>query len=103
MSRKEKEDGTVYIVQLTGEQISLIRKLYFRNELIYATSDTALIVQDNGNVDRVPFHRCYFCYQGSYKSIEAIAHTQDCVIPRMHKEYDALNAQFTQVLNEKKE
>jgi hypothetical protein len=98
----KKEDTTVYTVQLTGEQIHLIRKLYFRNELIYATSSMAQIVQENGKVHNVPFHHCYFCYQASYQSVEDIPHTQECVIPRMHKDYDALNAQFTQVLNEKK-
>lgn len=96
---KRKEDKTLYTVTITGEQIKTIRSIYLRIETVYVHRGVAEIIGESGKVERVPLYECHFCHQGSYESIAAIPHTRDCIIPLADKEFDALNAQFIQVLD----
>lgn len=96
---KNKGDKTVYTVQVTGEQIMLVRSLYMRIEQMWIHNGVAEIVRENSFVDRVPLYECFFCHKGSYGDASAIPHTKECIIPLADAEWEKMNAQFIEVLN----
>ena len=85
-----------YTIQITDEQIKLIRSLSLRTERLYTHRGVAELVQD-GEVKRVSYWECYFCGKASYESAAAIPHERKCIIPLMEKEYAGLNTQFLAV------
>lgn len=93
------KDKTLYTVQLTEEQISLIRTFHVRMEQMYVHHGVSELVQETGEVERVTFWRCYFCDKGSYTGIADIPHNKKCIIPLAHAEFWKMNGQFVDVLN----
>lgn len=94
MSPRKKGQKKTYTVQITEEQVSLIRSFAFRTTLLWMHTSQAAYVTNTGWVDFRSVHSCFFCHQGSYESLDAIAHTQDCVVTQMEREYASLNTQF---------
>lgn len=99
LPRKKKGDDIIYTVKITGEQIKTIRSFYMRTEQLYGHRGVTRMIQEDGTVKCVSMFECYFCGKGSYESAAAIPHEKDCIIPLAEKEFDALNAQFIDVLN----
>lgn len=95
---KRNGDKTVYTVKITGDQIMTIRSLYLRVEQTWVHHGIAELLRENGKVERVPFYECYYCHRGSYEGASAISHEQECIVSIADKEFDALNAQFVEVL-----
>lgn len=93
---KNKPDKTVYTVQITGEQINLIRSYSLRTEQLWVHCGISEQIRENGDVDRVPFWECYFCHKGSYRDADSIQHKETCVVPLADREFSAMNDQFIQ-------
>jgi len=97
---KNKGDKTVYTVQITGEQITLVRSLYLRVEQVWIRSETtSRVIRENGDVDCIMLYECQFCRKGSHESAGSISHKKDCIVALADAEWEAMNAQFIEALN----
>lgn len=99
---KNKHDKTVYAVQITGEQIMLIRSLVLRIEQTWVHHGVAELLRENNHVERVPFWECHYCHRGSYESAASIPHADECIVTLTDKEFTVLNDQFIKVLSSEK-
>ncbi|SRR6266702_8620613 len=98
---KNKHDKTVYTIQVTGEQIMLIRSLHLRIEQTWIHIGVAELLRESGKVERVPFWECYYCQRGSYENAASIPHSDDCIIPLADAEFGKMNEQFIHVESKK--
>lgn len=99
---KNKHDKTVYTIQVTGEQIMLIRSLYLRIEQTWIHNGIAELLRENNKIERVPFWECYYCHRGSYENAASIPHGDDCIVTLADAEFGKMNEQFMQVLDTEK-
>jgi hypothetical protein len=93
-----KTKPRTYLVQLTDEQITLIRAMELRREMMWFRHEAALSLDDEGNVIRMMIVTCQFCGRGASNGTD-IQHQKKCLIPLAEKEWEAMNAQFIDVLN----
>jgi len=99
---KNKHDKTVYTVNITGEQIMLIRSLYLRIEQTWVHNGVAEVLRENNNVERIPFRECYYCHRGSYEDAASIPHSSDCIVTLADAEFGKLNEEFVRILGANK-
>ncbi len=99
---KTKRGGQTYAIDMTAEQIKLLRGLHLR-VLMTWTHNSVAVFLENGEVKRIPLWECWFCGYGSYESSDAIPHGKDCIVTLAEREYVAereyagLNTQFDEV------
>lgn len=96
---KNKHDKTVYTIQVTGEQIMLIRSLYLRIEQTWVHRGVCEVIRETQKVERIPIYECYYCNRGSYEDAASIPHSDDCIVTLADAEFGKLNEQFLQVLD----
>lgn len=95
---KNKHDKTVYTVQITGEQIMLIRSLVLRIEQTWIGCRSSQVIRENNVVEHIPLYECYYCRRGSYEDAASIPHSADCIVTLTDAEFGKLNEEFIKVL-----
>jgi len=93
---KTKQSEQTYAINVTEEQIKLVRGLHLR-VLMTWTHNSVAVFLENGEVKRIPLWECWFCGYGSYESSDAIPHGKDCIVTLAEREYAGLNTQFDEV------
>jgi hypothetical protein len=94
---KESKEPKRYRVEITEEQIALIRAFSYRTEMLYIRHNINRVPDEKGEVVPVQTWECFFCYRASYESAAAIPHKEDCIVPFSEREYGALNGLFLAV------
>src|SRR6266568_7537582 len=94
---KNKHDKTAYTIQITGEQIMLIRSLHLRIEQTWVHTGVSEIIRETGIVERILMYECHYCRHGSYENATSISHAKDCIIPLADAEFGKMNEQFIHV------
>ncbi len=91
---KQTKEQKRYQIEITEEQIALIRGFAFRTEQLYIRHNMNRLPAENGDVIPTYTYECYFCGKVSYENAAAIPHEKDCIVPFSDREYGALNEQF---------
>ena len=99
---KNKHDKTVYTINITGEQIMLIRSLVLRIEQTWVHRGVCEVIRETQKVERIPFYECYYCNRGSYEDAASIPHSSDCIVTLADAEFGKLNEEFVRVLGASK-
>ncbi len=87
---KTKQSEQTYAINVTEEQIKLVRGLHLR-VLMTWTHNSVAVFLENGEVKRIPLWECWFCGYGSYESSDAIPHGKDCIVTLAEREYAERN------------
>ena len=96
---KNKHDKTVYTIQMTGEQIMLVRSLVLRIEQTWVHHGVCEVIRETQKVERIPIWECYYCSRGSYEDAASIPHADDCIVTLTDAEFGKLNEEFIKVLS----
>lgn len=99
MKTRTKSDKTAYQVEITGEQIMLIRSLVLRMDQMWIHNSVSDYVGENGTLETNIVYSCWFCRKASYDGVGKIEHDKKCIVSEVSEEFEKLNAQFIQVLS----
>lgn len=93
------KQNRTHTIQITDEQIKMVRSLAFRVDQLYIRHRVTEIIGEDGAIERKPISYCLFCDQGAYGQTAPISHTKKCIVSELEQEYGALNEQFMNVEN----
>lgn len=97
---KKRKTKKVYTIQVTDEQIKMIRSFSFHADMIYGENRVEEYLSNNGSLEFRSLYSCRFCRKGSYENRETIPHTTECIIMLARQEYAQLNEQFLKAEHE---
>ncbi len=96
MKKKQQPEKT-YSIQITANQIALIRGLAMFASEWYIKHDVTRSITEDGTVEWDTLYVCMGCHKGSLESVAAIPHEKGCIVPECEQEFWKLNEQFQQV------
>jgi len=95
--KKPIKPTKTYPIEVTEEQIKLIRTLWQRADMLYIRRGVEPVVTINGAVKHQPFFECWFCGQAAYEKVSDINHLPKCLLPLLEREMPGLAEQFQKV------